>query len=101
MSRPEQRCRREPLWALLLTLTAAATIAGCSSVFSGLPKEVGGLPDGAPARAETPPAFPYVHDMPPQRGTAVLTAAQRKKLEAELAAARDGKPPREAEAKPR
>lgn len=101
MSRPEQPRRREPLWALLISLIAAAAIAGCSSVFSELPKEFGGLPEGAPARSETPPAYPRVHEMPPQRGSAVLTAEQRKKIEAELAAARDGKPPREAEAKAR
>jgi hypothetical protein len=101
MSRPEQPCRREPLWALLLSLIAAATIAGCSSVFSELPKDLGGLPEGAPARSEMPPAYPHVHEMPPPRDSTVLTAEQRKKLEAELAAARDGKPPREAEAKAR
>ena len=101
MSRPEQSRRREPLWALLLSLLAAVTIAGCSSVFSELPKDIGGLPEGAPARAQTPADYPRVHEMPPQRGAAVLTAEQRKKLEAELAAARDGKAAPEAEAKAR
>jgi hypothetical protein len=101
MSRPEQPCRREPLWALLLSLIAAATIAGCSSVFSELPKDLGGLPEGAPARSETAPVYPHVHEMPPKRSTAVLTVEERKKLEAELAAARDGKPPQEAGAKAR
>lgn len=101
MSRPEQSRRREPLWALLLSLIAAATISGCSSVFSDLPKDLGGLPERTPARSDAPPAYPHVHEMPPQRGTVVLTAEQRKKLEAELAAARDGKAPSAAEAKER
>jgi hypothetical protein len=72
-------------------LIAAATIAGCSSVFSELPQDLGGIPEGAPARAETSPSYPRVHEMPPQRDSTVLTAEQRKKLEAELAAARDAK----------
>ena len=54
-----------------------------------LPNAVGGLPENAPERAAVQPEFPAVHDMPPARDTKPLTAEERKKLEAELAAARD------------
>jgi hypothetical protein len=53
-----------------------------------MPAAIGGLPEGVPKRPETPPAYPSVHDMPPARGSKVLTAAEQKKLEDDLAAAR-------------
>lgn len=93
MSRAEPSRRRERRWApafaLTVALAAANAVAGCSSVLSQLPQAAGGLPDGVPERPEAPPAFPAVHDMPPKRSDAVLSEAERKKLEADLAAARD------------
>ena len=77
---------------------AAMVISGCSSVLSGLPHQVGGLREGAPERSADPPAFPQVHDMPPKRSEAVLTAEERKKVEADLAAARENAARRAAEA---
>jgi hypothetical protein len=53
-----------------------------------MPKEIGGLPAGTPARPEAAPAYPAVHNMPPPRNAAVLTEEERKKVEAELAAMR-------------
>ena len=45
------------------------------------------VPENAPQRPETPPAYPSVHDRPPQRDS-VLSGKEQKKLEDELAAAR-------------
>lgn len=78
------------------TLAAAAFVAsllplaGCAGTHIGdqLPSAIGGLPEGAPARPETPPAYPAVHDMPPARDSTMLSGAEQKKLEDELAAAR-------------
>jgi hypothetical protein len=51
-----------------------------------------GLPTAAPERpaAAERPAFPAVHEMPPQRTTAVLTADEQRRAERELVAAREG-----------
>jgi hypothetical protein len=64
-------------------------LAGCSSTIEKLPAAVGGLPADAPERTETPVAYPAVHDMPPPRSNAVLSADEQKKAAADLAAARD------------
>jgi hypothetical protein len=50
---------------------------------------LGGLPEGTPERPEVQPAYPAVHDMPPQRATAILTDAQLKQERDELVAARE------------
>ena len=63
-------------------------LAACSTALSEMPKEIGGLPAGTPARPDAAPAYPAVHDMPPPRTTAVLNEEERKKVEAELAAIR-------------
>jgi hypothetical protein len=63
-------------------------LVACSTALSEMPKDLGGLPAGTPARPDTAPAYPAVHDMPPPRNTAVLTEEERKKVEAELAAMR-------------
>jgi hypothetical protein len=86
------------LVSALALIVALTTAAGCSSVLSEMPHQMGGLPEGTPARAETPPAYPAVHDMPPKRAQTVLSEQDRKKLEADLAAARDGAARRAAEA---
>jgi hypothetical protein len=81
--------RNGPLLARAATaLAGACLLAGCSSVMSELPAQLGGLPAGTPARPESPPAYPAVHDMPPPRSAAVLTDEERKKVEADLAAMR-------------
>jgi hypothetical protein len=53
-----------------------------------MPTAAGGLPEGTPERPTTPGAYPAVHDMPPARESAVLTSAEQKQLEDDLAAAR-------------
>jgi hypothetical protein len=75
----------------VLALAGAGPLASCSSIGpigSEMPTAMGGLPQGTPARQETPPAFPAVHDMPPPRNSVVLTDEEKKRLEAELAVAR-------------
>lgn len=67
----------------------AILLASCSSTFSSLPSQAGGEPAGTPERSVTPAAYPAVHDMPPPRTSTVLTEAQRKQAEDELAAIRD------------
>jgi hypothetical protein len=70
-------------------LAAAVALAGCASTIGDhMPAAIGGLPENAPQRPETPPAYPPVHDMPPQRANTVLSGKEQKKLEDELAAAR-------------
>lgn len=67
------------------------SLAGCSSTqLDQIPHEIGGLPEAAPARPETPYAFPAVNDLPPQRDQPLLDPEAQKKLENELARARKG-----------
>jgi hypothetical protein len=79
-----------PLLALALASAYGGLMTGCaSSVADRVPTAVGGLPEAAPARPETPYAYPAVHDMPPPRSETVLTAEQQKQVEDELVAARN------------
>jgi hypothetical protein len=77
----------------LFIATAAGSLAGCSSASSVLidhvPTAVGGLPEGSPERPAQPMTYPAVHDIPPTRGPTVLTAAEKKRLQDELAATRE------------
>jgi hypothetical protein len=76
--------------AAALLVAAAVILPGCSSYIGDhVPTAAGGLPDGAPQRSADPPAYPAVHDMPPVRDQAVLSEEEQKKLEADLAAARN------------
>ena len=87
ISRAQQGFSRSVLVAALM----AGGLAGCSagSVISDhMPNALGGLPEGAPQRPTKPSAFPAVHDMPPPRGSTMLTDAEQKKLEDDLIAAR-------------
>lgn len=72
-----------------VALLAALALAGCSTAqIDAMPKELGGLPEGAPRRSENPPAYPAVHDLPPPRSKELMDTDQQKRLEADLAAAR-------------
>lgn len=74
-----------------MLIAAAVGLAGCSAgsmVGDHMPTALGGLPEGAPQRSTKPSAYPAVHDMPPPRGSTVLTDAEQKKLEDDLIAAR-------------
>jgi len=80
--------RRAAPWCMLAVLAA---VGGCASGSEGpmlakLPTSLGGLPADAPARpADGELAYPAVHDMPPPRPAPVLTEAQVKAQEADLA----------------
>jgi hypothetical protein len=77
------------VFAAVPLLAGTLILAGCASnIGDRMPSAVGGLPEGVPQRPETPPAYPAVHDMPPARSSTMLTAAEQKKLEDDLAAAR-------------
>src|SRR5258708_3004062 len=78
----------QPFIGLALACACSAMLASCSTVFSEMPPQVGGLPEGTPERPAAPPAYPAVHDMPPPRVTAVLTEEEKRKVESELAAIR-------------
>jgi len=87
---PPMRGRSWRAFAAAALLAAVLPLAGCAGTHMGdqMPAAIGGLPEGAPARPETPPAYPAVHDMPPARDSTMLSGAEQKKLEDELAAAR-------------
>ncbi len=76
--------------ALLLTGMVFCAVSGCSTTdFDKIPKELGGLPENAPRRAETPPPYPAVNEMPPPRSNALLDVEEQKRLEADLVATRN------------
>lgn len=68
-------------------LLSALALGGCSSSIADLP--LVGTPADAPARPKDAGAYLPVHDLPPDREEAVIPPAERAKIEAELAAARD------------
>ena len=77
------------VFAAGMLLAAAVALAGCaSSIADRMPTAIGGLPENAPQRPQKPPDYPAVHDMPPQRSSTVLSGAEQKRLEDELAAER-------------
>ncbi len=86
--------RTRPFARLAAAVLAAASLGGCASVsdkvsqaMSSMP--VVGLPTNTPERPAEALAFPAVHDMPPQRTTAVLTADEQRIMERELVSARN------------
>jgi len=79
--------RKQRTLALGALLAAALALGGCSSSIADLPMV--GTPADAPARPNDSGAYLPVHDLPPDREQAALPPAERAKIEAELAAARD------------
>src|ERR1700684_4731089 len=77
--------RRKMVLALASLLALA--LGGCSSSIADLP--LIGTPADAPGRPKDASAYLPVHDLPPDREQAALPPAERAKMEAELAAARD------------
>jgi hypothetical protein len=73
---------------LVLMVGGASSLASCASM-AELPVSMGGMPKGTPARMQTAPAFPAVHDMPPPRRATALTESERKKAEVDLAVIRE------------
>ncbi len=76
--------KAQVLGALLLS---ALALGGCSSSIADLP--LIGTPADAPGRPKDAGGYLPVHDLPPDREEAVIPPAERAKIEAELAAARD------------
>src|SRR4029078_4494402 len=88
ISRSREGFRRSVLAAALMA--GAVGLAGCSAgrlIGDHMPKAPGGLPEGAPQRATKPSAYPAVHDMPPPRGSTVLTDVEQRKRRAHLVTA--------------
>ena len=85
---------RLQLCGLLVLATWAGPLGGCSSNLNGFGDQTttGGTSIISEARGEgaktPPPPFPAVHDMPPPRGSTILTDYEQKKLENDLIAAR-------------
>jgi hypothetical protein len=77
---------------VLSAVLLCASLTACSSVSHVIadtwPHALGGLPEGVPSRAQTPPAYMAIHDAPPARDTKKMTPEERAKFEAELAASR-------------
>lgn len=86
-SRFEQASRRFRSASSLAALLFAAGLAGCSQLFAKLPAI--GEPAGVPPPPENAGEFPKLTDVARNRSTRpALTAEERQKLEAELAALR-------------
>ncbi len=68
-------------------LIAALALGGCSTTIADLPAV--GTPADAPERPKEAGAYLPVHDLPPDRVDAVISPAERAKIEAELIAARE------------
>jgi hypothetical protein len=68
-------------------LLSALALGGCSMSIADLP--LVGTPADAPERPKEVGAYLPVHDLPPDRQEAALAPAERAKIAAELAAARD------------
>jgi hypothetical protein len=88
---------------VVAALAAAASLAGCASMSERLAGTASELPGigmsaGAPERPAQTMAYPAVHDMPPQRSSAILTEIEQQKMEDDLVAARDGLRPAQAAA---
>lgn len=88
--------RRTVRWSLRLAVLSAvaACLAGCGSISEKMSGQMSTMPGigmraEAPERPAQPLAFPAVHDMPPQRTTAVLSMDEQTRLENELVTARD------------
>jgi hypothetical protein len=73
--------------ALAALLASVFALGGCSTSIADLPMV--GTPADAPARPKEAGAYLPVHDLPPDREEAAMPPAERAKIEAELAAARD------------
>ena len=82
------------LCGLFVLAIWAGALSGCSSNLNGFGDQTttGGTSIISEARGEgaktPPPPFPAVHDMPPPRGSTILTDYEQKKLENDLIAAR-------------
>jgi hypothetical protein len=79
--------RRGQVLAWGALLIAALALGGCSTTIADLPAV--GTPGDAPERPKEAGAYLPVHDLPPDRQEAVIPAAEQRKIQAELIAARE------------
>jgi hypothetical protein len=79
--------RKMRAFAAGVLLLSALALGGCSMSIADLP--LVGTPADAPERPKEAGAYLPVHDLPPDRQEAALPPAERAKIAAELAAARD------------
>ena len=79
--------RKMRAFAAGVLLLSALALGGCSMSIADLP--LVGTPADAPERPKEAGAYLPVHDLPPDRQEAALAPAERAKIAAELAAARD------------
>ena len=79
--------RRGMVLASGALLIAALALGGCSTTIADLPAV--GTPADAPERPREAGSYLPVHDLPPDRVDAVISPAERAKIEAELIAARE------------
>ena len=68
-------------------LIATLALGGCSTTIADLPAV--GTPADAPERPKEAGSYLPVHDLPPDRVDAVISPAERAKIESELIAARE------------
>jgi hypothetical protein len=73
--------------ALAGAIATGFALSGCSIPLADLPSPIG-LPEGAPARPEAPPAFPAVHDIPADRKDGLLEPEEQQRIQRELNNAR-------------
>jgi hypothetical protein len=85
--RSDERLQVVAAGLIIVCAAVCATLGGCSIPVADLPGI--GLPANAPARSDNPPAYLPVHDVPPPRDEAVLTADEQKKIQTDLLNARD------------
>ena len=77
--------------AAALLIASGAILGACSAttIADHMPTAVGGLPEGSPERPAEQHSYPPVHDRPNERSSSTLTAAEQKRLEEDLIAARN------------
>ncbi len=83
----ETKARRQAAAFATGLIIICASLGGCSIPVADLPGI--GIPANAPPRSDNPPAYLPVHDVPPPRDEAVLTADEQKKIQTDLLNARD------------
>ena len=73
-----------------LALVATLGVGGCgSSIGTSVPPWAGGVPPGAPQRAEVQAPYPNVQDPPVPRPTKLISEPEQARIEAELMAIRN------------
>jgi hypothetical protein len=100
-----QRNAPRPVWhgRLWPALAVAGVLAGgCTTAqVDQIPQNIGGLPQGAPARPAVQADYPAVHDMPPQRAQPLLDEEEQKRLENDLLKVRNRQAPASAKTPPK